>query len=431
MEIHRYPETHIWPALQQRPQMDGTALFQYIEPILLDIRERGDDALHEYTQRFDGYFGETLRVSDREVEEACIQMESDLKEAILTAKAHIEKFHQAQKEPDKIVETMPGVVCRQKSVPIEKVGLYIPGGSAPLFSTVLMLAIPAQIAGCREIILCTPPSSDGNIHPAILYTASLVGVTAIYKLGGVQAIGALAFGTQSVPRVYKIFGPGNQYVTAAKQWVSLHGAAIDLPAGPSEVLVMADESANPAFVAADLLSQAEHGADSQVILLTDCESLLKATAVEINQQLKALPRCATAEKALQHSRLILLRDVKQMVAFSNNYAPEHLILSIRDAERVAEKITQAGSVFLGHYTPESAGDYASGTNHTLPTHGYATAYSGVNLDSFVKKITFQKIEPSALTRLGPIIEKMAEAEQLQAHRYAVTVRLQKLRSTQN
>lgn len=422
--INPHPTT--WPELQRRPQNRQTDLFKYVEPILSDIKKRGDAALREYTIRFDGYAPEAIRVSDYDIITAEHKISEQLKQAIKVAHANIERFHSAQKEPERVVETMPGVICRQKSVPIQKVGLYIPGGSAPLFSTVLMLAVPAKIAECKEIILCTPPGKDGSVHPAILYTASLVGVTAIYRIGGIQAIGAMTYGTETISAVDKIFGPGNQYVMAAKQMVSLSDVAIDMPAGPSEVLVMADESANPSFVAADLLSQAEHGADSQVIMLTTSEIMMKQVEQALEHQLKELPRSETAHKALENSRMILLSTTNEMLEFSNQYAPEHLILSVNNAAEIAEMVTCAGSVFLGNYTPESAGDYASGTNHTLPTHGYARAYSGVNLDSFMKKITFQTIDPKALTVIGPVIETLAEAEELQAHKNAVSIRLKQL-----
>ena len=389
MQIVINPHPMEWTALQKRSDNNIANLISYVEPILADIKDRGDAALREYTMRFDGYASEELVVSDKEIRDAESQLSEQLKQAINVAHRNIERFHRMQKEPVREIETMPGVLCRQKSVPIEKVGLYIPGGTAPLFSTVLMLAIPARIANCRQIILCTPPAKDGSIHPAILYSASLTGVTTIYKVGGIQAIAAMAYGTETVPGVDKIFGPGNQYVTAAKQVVSLRDVAIDMPAGPSEVLVMADDTADASFVAADLLSQAEHGIDSQVIMLTNSAPLLAQVQTEVSKQLEALPRNGIALKALDNSRLILLPDLDSMIRFSNDYAPEHLILSVANCEAVAEKITCAGSIFLGNYTPESAGDYASGTNHTLPTHGYARAYSGVNLDSFVKKITNQ------------------------------------------
>ena len=425
MNTIKYPQKENWPELLKRPENDITELFNTARTVLDDIRKSGDRAVKRFTKMFDGIEVEELQISESEIAEAIDLVPSELKEAIEAAKKNIESFHAIQKEGVRMLETMPGVKCWQKSVPIEKIGLYIPGGSAPLFSTVLMLAVPAKIAGCSEIILCTPPGKDGSIDPAILYTASLVGVTKIFKAGGIQAIGAMAYGTESIPKVFKIFGPGNQFVTAAKQLVSLKDVAIDMPAGPSEVLVMADDSAEPAFVAADLLSQAEHGPDSQVLFVTNSEALLSDVEKEVEDQLSKLPRKNIAEKALTNSRLILLKDADEMIELINMYAPEHLIISMKNDEEIAEKIYHAGSVFLGNYTPESAGDYASGTNHTLPTNGYATAYSGVNLDSFVKKITYQKISKEGLERLGPIIETMAAAEHLDAHKNAVVLRLQR------
>ncbi len=427
MQVFEYPQKSEWTNLLQRPENDLSNLFNTVQEVLNDIKANGDDAAKSYSKKFDGFTSETFKVSKDEIDEACLQISSDLKEAIYKAKLNVEKFHEAQISHEKIVETTPGVVCRQKSVPIEKVGLYIPGGTAPLFSTVLMLAVPAIIAGCKEIVLCTPPNKEGKINPAILFTASLVGVKNIYKLGGVQAIGAMAYGTESITKVDKIFGPGNSYVTAAKQLVSLKDVAIDMPAGPSEVEVLADESANASFVASDLLSQAEHGTDSQVILITNSEELIPAVEEELKQQLEKLSRKEIAEQALQNSRIILLKNKEEMIEMTNSYAPEHLIIVMRDQDEVADRIVNAGSVFIGNYTPESAGDYASGTNHTLPTHGYAKAYSGVNLDSYMKKITFQKITPEGLKNIGPAIEKMATAEQLEAHRNAVSIRLNSLK----
>ncbi|MGQ1785909.1 MULTISPECIES: histidinol dehydrogenase [unclassified Saccharicrinis] len=427
MQVFEYPQKSDWAHLLQRPENDLSALFETVQGILNDIKENGENAARAYSEKFDGFAPENLLVSKEETDEACMQVSSELKEAIYMAKLNIEKFHQAQISPEKVVETMPGVVCRQKSVAIEKVGLYIPGGTAPLFSTVLMLALPAIIAGCKEIVLCTPPNKEGKINPAILYTASLIGVTNVFKLGGVQAIGSMAYGTESIPKVDKIFGPGNSYVTAAKQLVSLKDVAIDMPAGPSEVEVLADESANAAFIASDLLSQAEHGIDSQVILITNCKDLIPKVQEEMANQLKELSRKEIAEKALENSRIILLKNKQEMIEMTNRYAPEHLIIAMRDDDEIADLITNAGSVFIGNYTPESAGDYASGTNHTLPTHGYARAYSGVNLDSYVKKITFQKITPEGLQNIGPAIEKMAATEQLDAHKNAVTIRLNTLK----
>lgn len=425
MEVYKYPPSVEWASLLARPDSGLEGVLEAVRPVMERVKKEGDAALKYFTQKFDGVEVEQFLVPDSEIQTACLQVSSALKDAIHTAKQNIGMFHESQRLPVKKIETSPGVVCWQKSVPIQKVGLYIPGGTAPLFSTVLMLAIPAAIGGCREVILCTPPGSDGRINPAILFTAHLCGITRIYRVGGAQAIAAMAYGTQSIPAVDKIFGPGNRYVTAAKQLATLAGTAIDMPAGPSEVLVMADESARPAFVASDLLSQAEHGPDSQVILVTNHEPLIVAVEKEIDQQLKALPRAETAIAALENSRVILLRTMDEMVDFSNRYAPEHLILAIRDHEDVAEKIYNAGSVFLGNFTPESAGDYASGTNHTLPTHGYAKTYSGVNLQSFCKTITFQKISREGLQNLGPVIEVMAEAESLYAHKNAVSLRLKK------
>ena len=423
MKTTKHPQKSTWPELLERPGNDVSELFDTVSAVLDDVRQNGDDAVKRYTKKFDGVELPDMQVSKEEIEQAVNLVPDKLKEAIKSAKKNIEAFHAMQKEDDRFLETVSGVKCWQKSVPIKKVGLYIPGGSAPLFSTVLMLAIPAKIAGCSEIVLCTPPSTDGAIDPAILYTASLVGVTKIFKAGGIQAIGAMAYGTETIPNVYKIFGPGNQFVMAAKQLVSLKNVAIDMPAGPSEVLVMADDTANAEFIAADLLSQAEHGADSQVIFLTTSEKLTGEVEKAVGLQLAELPRKEIAEKALENSRLILLSSTDEMIEMTNFYAPEHLIISMRDDETVAGKIFHAGSIFLGNYTPESAGDYASGTNHTLPTNGYARAYSGVNLDSFVKKITYQKISKEGLKTLGPAIETMAAAEHLDAHKNAVTVRL--------
>ncbi len=426
MQVFEYPQKEEWADLLKRPENDLSGLFDKVQTILSEIKNDGDTAIIKYSEKFDGYSAKEILISKSEIDEACLNVSSELKEAIYKAKLNVEKFHEAQIIPERVVETMPGVVCRQKCVPIEKVGLYIPGGTAPLFSTVLMLAVPAKIAKCKEIVLCTPPDKDGKINPAILYTASLVGVTKIYKAGGVQAIGAMAYGTQTVPKVDKIFGPGNSFVTAAKQLVSLKDVAIDMPAGPSEVEVLADESANPSFIASDLLSQAEHGVDSQVILITNSKKLIGEVEIELNKQLVLLPRKDIATKALDNSRIILLKEVNDMIAMTNDYAPEHLIIAMRDEDSIADKITNAGSVFIGNYTPESAGDYASGTNHTLPTHGYAKAYSGVNLDSYLKKITFQKISPQGLKEIGPAIEQMAGEEQLHAHKNAVTIRLKSL-----
>ncbi|MGQ1890729.1 histidinol dehydrogenase [Thermophagus sp. OGC60D27] len=425
MKTFRYPDPAEWPQLIKRAIGNQQEVMERVKPILDAIKRDKDKAVGEFTAKFDGIALNTFEVPEEEVKKGCLEVDSKLKSAINAAILNIRQFHESQKLPIKKVETTPGVVCWQRSTPIERVGLYIPGGSAPLFSTVLMLAIPAAIAGCKDIVLCSPPDKEGKIHPAILFAAHLTGVTKIFKVGGAQAIAAMAYGTETIPKVDKIFGPGNSYVTAAKQLVTLDGVAIDLPAGPSEVMVMADESADPDFVASDLLSQAEHGPDSQSILVTNSESLAEAVTEKIDEQLQHLPRAQTTRKALQNSRIILLKTMDQMVAFSNSYAPEHLILAVRNPEYVSENIINAGSVFLGHFTPESAGDYASGTNHTLPTYGYARAYSGVNLDSFCKKITFQKISEKGLQKLGPIIETMAAAEQLDAHKMAVSLRLKK------
>jgi histidinol dehydrogenase len=421
--MYRYPLKEQWDALIRRPLIDNSRLFETVQSILDDVKKRGDEAVKELELKFDHLLLDNLAVSEQEKAEASNLVSTRLKEAILTAKAHIEKFHAAQKQVLPKIETAPGVLCWQKASAIEKVGLYIPGGTAPLFSTVLMLAVPAKIAGCKEIILCSPPCQDGTIHPAILFAAGIAGVDAIFKTGGVQAIAAMTYGTETIPQVYKIFGPGNQYVTAAKQLVGLKDVAIDMPAGPSEVEVIADETANPVFVAADLLSQAEHGVDSQAILLTTSEWLAETVEQEIVRQLETLPRRAIAEKALANSRIIVLKNREQIIELTNRYAPEHLIIETADYQDIASQITNAGSVFLGHFTPESAGDYASGTNHTLPTNGYARAYNGVNLDSFIKKITFQEISKEGIKRLAPTIRIMAENELLEAHKNAVNVRV--------
>jgi len=423
MQIIKYPSRDEWKELIRRPAINDAQLSGVVSEILEDVRQRGDEAVKTYTAKFDQVELESLLLSEAEKKEANGLVFKELKQAILSAKTNIEKFHSAQKQDLPKVETSPGVVCWQKTSPIEKIGLYIPGGTAPLFSTVLMLAVPAKIAGCEEIVLCTPPNKAGKIHPAIIYAAETAGVDKIFKIGGVQAIGAMAYGTETVPKVYKIFGPGNQYVTAAKQIVSLKEVAIDMPAGPSEVEVIADETAYPAFVASDLLSQAEHGADSQVILVTDSEELAASVSREVAAQLEVLPKKELAEKSLTHSRIIVLSTRDEIVELTNAYAPEHLIIETKDYHEIANRITNAGSVFLGHYTPESAGDYASGTNHTLPTNGYARMYSGVNLDSFMKKITFQEISKEGIRNLGPVIQVMAENEQLVAHRNAVAFRM--------
>lgn len=417
------PDRKEWPEILKRPLFNVSELYQTVQLVLNDIKNRGDSALREYTKKFDGVTLEDFSVSEKEIKEAAPLVATELKEAIHLASENIKKFHAAQKTEIKKTETMPGVSCWQKPVPVEKVGLYIPGGTAPLFSTVLMLAIPAQIAGCKEIILCSPPGKTGQIHPAILYAAKVSGVKKIFKLGGVQAIGAMAFGTETVPKTYKIFGPGNQYVMAAKQLVSMNDVSIDMPAGPSEVMVVADHTANPRFVTSDLLSQAEHGTDSQVVLLADSETLVNQVKQEIQIQLKNLPRKEIAAKALENSVAIVMNNKSGQIDLVNEYAPEHLIICTKNYTEMAEKITSAGSVFLGNLTPESAGDYASGTNHTLPTNGWARSYSGVNLDSFMKKITFQEISEEGLQKIGPAIETMAAAEQLDAHKNAITLRL--------
>lgn len=427
MNIIRYPEKANWNELLARPVLNTETLNDTVCEILSHIRKEGDKAVLEYEEKFDKVRLSSLCVTEEEFAKAEKGVSIELKAAIMLAWNNIRTFHESQRFIGKKVETLPGVTCWQKAVAIEKVGLYIPGGTAPLFSTVLMLATPAQIAGCKEIILCTPPDKNGNVPAAILYAARTAGVSKVFKTGGVQAIGAMAYGTESIPKVYKIFGPGNQYVTAAKQMVSLHDVAIDMPAGPSEVEVLADETANPIFVAADLLSQAEHGVDSQAMLITTSEELLKEVEFEVNRQLSLLPRWEIAQKALEHSKLILVKNMEEAVELTNLYAPEHLIIETKDYAEIAEKITNAGSVFLGNLSPESAGDYASGTNHTLPTNGYAKAYSGVSLDSFIRKITFQEITSEGMKTIGPAIEVMAANESLNAHKNAVTVRLKSLK----
>lgn len=421
-----YPAPSQWPEVLKRPGMSVENLFGTVRAILDKVKAEGDRAVLAYEEQFDHVKLSALAVTEAEMQEAESLVDEELKAAIRLAKQNIEAFHAAQRFEGCRVETQPGVTCWQKAVPIEKVGLYIPGGTAPLFSTVLMLAVPAKIAGCGEIVLCTPPGRDGKVHPAVLFSARVAGVNRIYKAGGVQAIGAMAYGTESVPKVYKIFGPGNQYVTAAKQWVSLRDVAIDMPAGPSEVEVLADETAHPAFVAADLLSQAEHGADSQAVLITTSEDLRQAVVQEVERQLPLLPRREIAARALENSKLILVRDMDEAIALTNAYAPEHLIIQTADYAQAADRVVHAGSVFLGPCSTESAGDYASGTNHTLPTNGYARAYSGVSLDSFVRKMTFQEITPEGLRRIGPAIQVMAANERLDAHKNAVTVRLENL-----
>ena len=420
------PDKSQWQEILKRPVMNTENLFDTVRSVIDRVKEEGDRAVLDYEEKFDKVMLASLAVSEEEQQEAENLVSEDLKAAIRLAKQNIETFHAAQRFEGKKVQTQPGVTCWQKAVAIEKVGLYIPGGTAPLFSTVLMLAVPARIAGCKEIVLCTPPGRDGKVHPAVLFAAKVAGVNRIFKAGGIQAIAAMAYGTESVPKVYKIFGPGNQYVTAAKQLVSLRDVAIDMPAGPSEVEVLADETANPVFVAADLLSQAEHGVDSQAILITTSVELQQAVKVEVERQLALLPRKEIAEKSLANSKLIVVDSMAEAIELTNAYAPEHLIIETEDYLSVAERIVNAGSVFLGSLTPESAGDYASGTNHTLPTNGYAKAYSGVSLDSFIRKITFQEIKPEGLNIIGPAIELMAANEQLDAHKNAVSVRLGQL-----
>lgn len=426
MILVTYPDKAQWADLLKRPVMNTEDLFDTVRSVINRVKAEGDRAVLAYEEQFDKVQLASLAVSEEEWAEADSLIDEELKQAIRLAKQNIETFHAAQRFEGKKVTTSAGVTCWQKAVPIEKVGLYIPGGTAPLFSTVLMLAVPAKIAGCGEIVLCTPPGRDGKVHPAVLFAAKVAGVSRIFKAGGIQAIASMAYGTESVPRVYKIFGPGNQYVTAAKQLVSLRDVAIDMPAGPSEVEVLADETANPAFVAADLLSQAEHGVDSQAMLITTSESLQQAVKAEVERQLELLPRKEIASKSLANSKLIVVRSLDEAIELTNAYAPEHLIVETADYLSVAERVVNAGSVFLGHLSPESAGDYASGTNHTLPTNGYAKAYSGVSLDSFIRKITFQEIQPEGIRHIGLAIEVMAANEHLDAHKNAITVRLKAL-----
>lgn len=422
-----YPEKSQWQELLKRPVMNIESLFGTVQGIIDRVKAEGDEAVLQYEMQFDKVSLSALTVSSEEFDEAENLIDEELKAAIRLAAENISAFHAAQRFVGKKVETQPGVTCWQKAVPIEKVGLYIPGGTAPLFSTVLMLAVPACIAGCREIVLCTPPGKDGKVHPAVLFAARVAGVQRVFKAGGVQAIAAMAYGTESIPKVYKIFGPGNQYVTAAKQLVSLRDVAIDMPAGPSEVEVLADATANPVFVAADLLSQAEHGVDSQAVLITTSKELQQAVKDEVERQLDLLPRKEIAARSLANSKLIVVKDMEEAVEMTNAYAPEHLIVETENYMAVAEQIVNAGSVFLGALTPESAGDYASGTNHTLPTNGYAKAYSGVSLDSFIRKMTFQEIKPEGLCKIGPAIEVMAANESLDGHKNAVSVRLDAVR----
>jgi histidinol dehydrogenase len=423
MKTYKYPERSAWGEITERPRLDLTQLNATVSAVLGDIRQRGDEAVKEYELKFDKARLERLQVTEAEMDEAEQQVTDELRDAIILAHHNIKVFHISQRFVGQKVKTQEGVTCWQKSVAIERVGLYIPGGTAPLFSTVLMLATPAKIAGCKEIVLCTPPNSEGRVNPAILVAARIAGVSKIFKIGGVQAIGAMAYGTQSVPKVFKIFGPGNQYVMAAKQHVSLDEVAIDMPAGPSEVCVLADETSRAEFVAADLLSQAEHGIDSQVLFITTSEKKLEEVQSEVQRQLALLPRRDIAQRALDNSRMVLVGSADEMIALSNAYAPEHLVIQTRDYEQMGERVVNAGSVFLGPYACESAGDYASGTNHTLPTHGYATAYNGVNLDSYCRKITFQHLTEEGIRHIGHAVELMAEAEQLDAHKNAMTVRI--------
>lgn len=417
------PNKEDWAKLLKRPTMDLETIEQQVQPIMQAVKAEGDKALSSLTEKFDGVKLDTFKVSIEEFNEANGLIDQELKNAIQTAAHNIERFHQAQERKVLKVTTMSGVNCYRRAVAIEKVGLYIPGGTAPLFSTVLMLGIPAKIAGCEEVVLCTPPNKEGKVHPAILYTAQLIGIDQVFKVGGAQSIAALTYGTETIPAVYKIFGPGNQYVTAAKQLATKNGLAIDMPAGPSEVAVFANDTSNPAFVASDLLSQAEHGVDSQVLLVSTDEAMIDAVGEELRDQLALLPRAEMAEKALSNSMSVLFSEEKDAIELLNAYGAEHLILSVDDPWQIADQITNAGSIFLGHFTPESAGDYASGTNHTLPTNGYAKMYSGVSLDSFMKMITYQELSAEGISALGPTIESMAEAEELAAHKNAVTLRL--------
>jgi histidinol dehydrogenase len=430
MNIIKYPAKEEWKRIVERPHLDVSQLNNTVKSVLDKVRNEGDRAVIEYEKAFDHVELNSLTVTDAEIDEAEMLISKELKEALILAHQNINHFHESQIFTGSKVITRPGVTCWQKSVPIQKVGLYIPGGTAPLFSTVLMLATPAKIAGCSDIVLCTPPNREGKVNPAILMAARIAGVNKIFKAGGVQAIGAMAYGTESVPKVYKIFGPGNQYVMAAKQQVSLHDVAIDMPAGPSEVAVIADQTSNAAFVASDLLSQAEHGVDSQVILITTDKEMMDQVLKEVNIQLNSLPRKEIAAKTLENSKLVLVKDKQEAIDLSNTYAPEHLIIETSDYKELSEKVINAGSVFLGSYTPESAGDYASGTNHTLPTHGYAVAYSGVNLDSYNRKITFQEITQEGIKQIGKAVEIMAENEQLDAHKNAMKLRVEEVEGKQ-
>ena len=426
MQMIKNPERKDWKVLLQRPYVDNRNIAESVQTILNAVKQHGDEAIRSFTKKFDVIELNHFEVSEEEIAASQNQISTELKQAILQSKKNIEKFHSAQLPQVEMIETMPGIQCWRKNAGIEKVGLYIPGGTAPLFSTVLMLAVPAKLAGCKKIILCTPCNKKGEVHPAILFSAQLVGVTKVYKIGGAQAIAAMAYGTKTVDAVYKIFGPGNQYVTTAKQLVQMQGVAIDMPAGPSEVCVIADETANAIFVAADLLSQAEHGSDSQVLLLTDREDMVNKVEEEIKNQIAGLPRKEIAEKAFSNSKAIVVETIAEAIEMANEYAAEHLIISCRNADAIAEKIFNAGSVFIGNYSPESVGDYASGTNHTLPTNGFAKAYSGVSIDSFVKKITYQKLSPEGLNKIGDTVIAMAAAEGLDAHANAVKFRMQEI-----
>ncbi|MDB5231595.1 MAG: hisD [Chitinophagaceae bacterium] len=423
MKIFKHPGREEWKEIIQRPQLDTAALYDTVKDILNEVKVNGDDAVINFTKKFDGVQLSSLIVTKQEIKESEKNVSEDLKTAIKLAADNIKRFHSSQNKKEEIIETMPGIKCWRRSVGIEKVGIYIPGGTAPLFSTILMLAIPAAIAGCKEVVLCSPPDKEGNLHPAILFAAGFTGVTKIFKAGGVQAIAAMTYGTRSIPAVHKIFGPGNQYVTAAKQLVQQQGIAIDMPAGPSEVCVLADATASPVFIAADLLSQAEHGTDSHVLFITTDESLVNKTLTEIEKQLEVLPRKNIAEKALQNSSAVVVKDLDEAIDLVNRYAPEHLIVMVKNADDIILKVINAGSVFIGPYSPESAGDYASGTNHTLPTNGFAKAYSGVSVDSFVKKITYQELTKEGLTKIGDAVKLMAQAEGLDAHANAISVRL--------
>ncbi len=422
IEINKYPERAEWKKILMRPSIEKASIEKTVKKIIDNVREKGDKALRKYTRTFDGIRIKKFAVAEKKIKEADEQLPGNLKDSIRQAKQNIETFHRAQQEKELLVKTMPGVTCWRRSVPIETIGIYIPGGSAPLFSTVLMLAAPAQIAGCKKIILCSPPSTEGNIHPAILYTAMICGIGNIFSIGGAQAIAAMAYGTETIPKVDKILGPGNQYVTLAKQIVQ-KDVAIDMPAGPSEVLIIADDTANPTFVAADLLSQAEHGTDSQVILVSTSEKMASKVMEEINIQFAGLPKKQIIEQTLANSCMIIVHSLQEAIELSNYYAPEHLIINCRDHEHIAKQVTAAGSVFIGEYSPESAGDYASGTNHTLPTNGHARAYSGVSLDTFIKKITFQQLTKEGINNIASTVMTMAEAEGLEAHKNAIAVRI--------